>query len=169
MAREALLGRYCTPVWILIFPSVAPIRTDYRLVGPRRLKGIDSHTFWQFITFPQTWNVASLLFVSGDLCWFFREQHGVASLRSNIDRFGSSVVSFSSIPRFQCSDSETRRASSLPAEPALGSRVVQVGPGSTAQSTQNAVRYRGIIGQLFPPAFKRGYMRQGAQGAFRLG
>jgi hypothetical protein len=29
-------------VWILIFPSVAPIRTDYRLVGPRRLKGIDS-------------------------------------------------------------------------------------------------------------------------------
>jgi hypothetical protein len=30
---------------------------------------------------------ASLLFVSGDLCWFFREQHGVASLRSNIDRF----------------------------------------------------------------------------------
>ena len=40
MAREALLGRYCTPVWILIFPSVAPIRTDYRLVDPRRLRAV---------------------------------------------------------------------------------------------------------------------------------
>jgi hypothetical protein len=30
------------PVWSLILPSVAPIRTDYRLVGHRRLKGIDS-------------------------------------------------------------------------------------------------------------------------------